>query len=127
MKTRAGLALLVLAVVSLTPPTGARAVETAPTTSVYTNPVSAGTVDTFPDPAVIKGKDGSWYAYGTTNPIFNSQGETGEHILPILSSPDLVHWTYRQDVYALTGKPSYWASGTGPGRRTSATSTAATT
>ncbi|WP_221322637.1 family 43 glycosylhydrolase [Actinoplanes sp. L3-i22] len=112
MKTRAGLALLVLAVVSLTPPTGARAVETAPTTSVYTNPVSAGTVDTFPDPAVIKGKDGSWYAYGTTNPIFNSQGETGEHILPILSSPDLVHWTYRQDVYALTGKPSYWASGT---------------
>ncbi|WP_436529219.1 family 43 glycosylhydrolase [Actinoplanes sp. HUAS TT8] len=78
--------------------------------ATYTNPVSTGTVDTFPDPTVIRGKDGSWYAYGTTNPIFNSRGETGEHILPILSSPDLVHWTYRAD--GITTKPSYWAAST---------------
>ncbi|MFJ4616844.1 hypothetical protein [Streptomyces sp. NPDC088812] len=29
--------------------------------------MTAGTVDTFPDPAVIR-EDGSWYAYGTRNP-----------------------------------------------------------
>ncbi|GAA4587902.1 hypothetical protein GCM10023107_07510 [Actinoplanes octamycinicus] len=91
----------------LTTPARARAAA-APAT--YTNPVSAGTVDTFPDPAVIRGKDGTWYAYGTTNPIFHSRGETGEHILPILSSPDLVHWTYAAD--AITVTPAYWAAST---------------
>ncbi|MCY1137584.1 family 43 glycosylhydrolase [Actinoplanes sp. Pm04-4] len=82
--------------------------------AAYTNPVSAGAVDTFPDPAVIKGKDGRWWAYGTTNPIFNSRGETGEHILPTLTSPDLVHWTYAGDVFPLTAKPAWWPAGTRP-------------
>jgi beta-xylosidase len=86
-------------------------VRAAPT---YTNPVSAGTVDTFPDPAIIKAKDGKWYAYGTTNPIFNSKGETGEHILPTIVSTDLVHWSYVSDVFALTAKPSWWPSATRP-------------
>jgi arabinan endo-1,5-alpha-L-arabinosidase len=80
--------------------------------TTYTNPVSAGTVDTFPDPAMIKAKDGKWYAYGTTNPIFNSKGETGEHILPMMSSTDLVHWTYAGDVYAVNAQPSFWPAGT---------------
>ncbi|MFF5080494.1 family 43 glycosylhydrolase [Actinoplanes sp. NPDC000266] len=80
----------------------------------YTNPVSAGTVDTLPDPAVIKAKDGKWYAYGTTNPIFSSRGETGEHILPTLTSADLVHWSYAGDVFALTAKPAWWPAGTRP-------------
>lgn len=40
--------------------------------ATYANPVSAGVVDTFPDPATIRGKDGAWYIYGTQNPIFNS-------------------------------------------------------
>ncbi|BCJ40868.1 hypothetical protein GCM10010168_48330 [Actinoplanes ianthinogenes] len=105
MKLRACLAVAATLLAGLTTPAAAQAA-----TVTYTNPVSAGTVDTFPDPAVIRGKDGVWYAYGTTNPIFNSKGETGEHILPILSSPDLVHWTYRKD--AITVKPSYWAAGT---------------
>ncbi|MEV6156536.1 hypothetical protein AB0L53_39945 [Nonomuraea sp. NPDC052129] len=35
--------------------------------STYANPVSAGVVDTFPDPTMIHGKDGFWYAYGTQN------------------------------------------------------------
>ncbi|WP_409047739.1 family 43 glycosylhydrolase [Microbacterium sp. HA-8] len=83
--------------------------------STYTNPVSAGTVDTFPDPAVIRGKDGSWYAYGTTNPIFQSQGETGEHILPVLRSDDMVSWDYAGDVYpADAALPGYWAANTRP-------------
>jgi arabinan endo-1,5-alpha-L-arabinosidase len=80
--------------------------------ATYTNPVSAGTVDTFPDPAIIRAKDGRWYAYGTTNPIRNSAGENGEHILPMMSSEDMVHWTYVGDVYPVTAQPSYWPAGT---------------
>lgn len=97
--------------------TTARAVATtaAADAATYTNPVSAGVVDTFPDPAVIRGKDGAWYAYGTTNPIFNSAGEAGEHILPVLRSTDLVGWEYIGDVYpADAPKPAYWAGGTRP-------------
>ncbi|GAA2486861.1 family 43 glycosylhydrolase [Winogradskya humida] len=99
-KTPALLSLLLVLVAS---PASA-----SPRAATYANPVTAGTVDTFPDPATIKAKDGKWYAYGTTNPIFNSAGETGEHILPTLSSTDLVHWTYAGDVFALTAKPSWW-------------------
>lgn len=76
--------------------------------ATFRNPVTGGTVDTFPDPVTIRGKDGWWYAYGTTNPIFNSKGETGEHILPILKSADLVSWQYAGDVYAPGQQPSFW-------------------
>lgn len=80
----------------------------------YTNPVTAGTVDTFPDPTMIRAKDGDWYAYGTTNPIFNSQGEIGEHILPMLRSADMVHWTYAGEIFTQATKPAWWPAGTRP-------------
>jgi arabinan endo-1,5-alpha-L-arabinosidase len=80
--------------------------------ATYTNPVTAGTVDTFPDPTTIRAHDGHWYAYGTTNPIFNSAGETGEHILPTLRSDDLTHWSYVGDAIALDAKPAWWPAGT---------------
>ncbi|MFT4084910.1 MAG: family 43 glycosylhydrolase [Nocardioides sp.] len=78
--------------------------------ATYTNPVTAGTVDTFPDPSMIRAYDGHWYAYGTTNPILNSAGETGEHVLPILRSDDLVHWSHVSDVFSTSGTPSWWPS-----------------
>ncbi|NJC21497.1 beta-xylosidase [Arthrobacter pigmenti] len=76
--------------------------------STYTNPVTEGTVDTFPDPAMIRGKDGYWYAYGTTNPIFNSQGAPGENVLPILRSADMTQWEYVGDVYTRENQPDWW-------------------
>jgi arabinan endo-1,5-alpha-L-arabinosidase len=95
-----------------------RAVSAAPPTAdqarTYTNPVSQQVVDTFPDPTIIRGKDGAWYAYGTTNPIFNSKGETGEHILPMLRSTDMVSWNYAGDVFAVGATPSWWPGGTRP-------------
>ena len=78
--------------------------------TTYTNPVSAGVTDTFPDPAVIRGKDGAWYAYGTQNPVFNSAGEPGERILPILRSEDLAHWEYAGEVIDADDVPSTWRS-----------------
>ncbi|MFD7983588.1 family 43 glycosylhydrolase [Kitasatospora indigofera] len=78
--------------------------------ATYTNPVSAGTVDTFPDPTSIRGKDGYWYAYGTQNPVLQSRGEDGERILPILRSADLVHWDYAGEVFTPATQPA-WQGG----------------
>ncbi|WP_433869094.1 family 43 glycosylhydrolase [Saccharopolyspora sp. CA-218241] len=88
-------------------------VEPAPATT-YTNPVTAGVVDTFPDPTMIRGGDGDWYAYGTTNPVFHSRGESGERILPVLRSTDMVGWTYAGDVFTAGDRPSWWPPGTRP-------------
>ncbi|GGK95586.1 family 43 glycosylhydrolase [Mangrovihabitans endophyticus] len=108
-------AVVLASLLSLAAPAGVPApASAAPDAATYTNPVSADTVDTFPDPTMIRGKDGRWYAYGTTNPIFNSDGETGEHILPTMVSDDLVHWTYAGDVFALHAKPSWWPAATRP-------------
>ena len=61
------------------------------------NPVSAGAADTFADPAVIRGRDGFWYAYGTSDPLF--AGQTEPRLIPILRSRDLFDWTYVGDVF----------------------------
>ncbi|MEV0848882.1 family 43 glycosylhydrolase [Streptomyces sp. NPDC049954] len=86
------------------PAPGARPGQAAAT---YTNPVTAGTVDTFPDPTTIRAKDGYWYAYGTQNPVFQSAGEDGERILPILRSFDLTHWTYAGEVFTPQTRPAW--------------------
>lgn len=66
-------------------------------TSSYTNPVSKDFADTFADPAVIKAKDGFWYAYGTTDPL--REGEKEFHTIPISRSKDLVSWEYVGDAF----------------------------
>jgi arabinan endo-1,5-alpha-L-arabinosidase len=91
---------LCLAGVALTP----RAAEAGPGT--YTNPVSRDFADTFADPAVIKAKDGYWYAYGTTDPL--EEGERTRHLIPISRSTDLVNWTYVGDAFTEQTLPG-WA------------------
>jgi arabinan endo-1,5-alpha-L-arabinosidase len=66
-------------------------------TDEYINPVSKGFADTFADPAVIKAKDGYWYAYGTTDPL--KEGEDVFHTIPIARSKNLVDWTYVRDAF----------------------------
>ena len=73
----------------------------------YTNPVSREFADTFADPAVIKAKDGWWYAYGTTDPL--SEGEGTRHIIPTARSADLVDWTYVGDAFTEATLPG-WAA-----------------
>jgi hypothetical protein len=74
--------------------------------AAYTNPVSRSFADTFADPAVIRGKDGYWYAYGTTDPL--REGEGTRHLLPISRSTDLVNWQYVGDAFTEATIPS-WA------------------
>ncbi len=68
--------------------------------------MSAGFADTYADPAVIRGKDGWWYAYGTTDPL--REGEGTRHLLPISRSTDLVHWEYVGDAFTEATIPA-WA------------------
>jgi arabinan endo-1,5-alpha-L-arabinosidase len=92
---------LCLAWVALTPGVAGAAPGT------YTNPVSRDFADTFADPAVIRAKDGYWYAYGTTDPL--REGEGTRHIIPTARSADLVNWTYVGDAFTESTLPS-WAT-----------------
>jgi hypothetical protein len=70
----------------------------------YRNPVSASFADTIADPSVIRGKDGWWYAFGTSDPL--REGEGTAHVLPISRSRDLVDWQFLRD--AMPTEPA-WA------------------
>ena len=69
----------------------------------YTNPVFE---PIFADPTVIRHTDGTFYAYGTGD-YSEWGGETRSALIPILSSPDLVHWTYEGDVFNATTRPTW--------------------
>ncbi|AQZ65414.1 arabinan endo-1,5-alpha-L-arabinosidase [[Actinomadura] parvosata subsp. kistnae] len=104
MRKLLGLAALAAGLITPLPAAAPAAGQAAPT---YSNPVSAGVVDTFPDPTMIRAQDGLWYAYGTQNPVFNSKGEDGERILPILRSADMVTWEYAGEVFTPQTKPAW--------------------
>lgn len=76
------------------------------TRSAYTNPVSSPFADTFADPSLVRGLDGSWYAYGTSDPL--REGESTPHRIPTARSTDLVHWTSVGDAFSDATLPS-WA------------------
>lgn len=108
----------VLALLALSAPAAAPAVEAARAT--YRNPVDVripgdGAVESCADPTLIRGQtagDDAWYMYCTTDPL-NDQDKTGDdfnfHLIPMLTSTDLVNWTYVGD--AFTTRPS-WAAPT---------------
>ncbi|GAA4549779.1 family 43 glycosylhydrolase [Amycolatopsis samaneae] len=77
----------------------------------YHNPVSVPVADTFADPAVLRGKDGLWYAYGTSDPL--RPGERVRHGIPVLRSADLVRWEYVTDVFTPANRPGWAAPGAG--------------
>ena len=75
----------------------------------YRNPVPAtipatgDRVETLADPDVIHGRDGSYYAYRTTDPLIDrdrdAAGALRAHHIPTLRSTDLVHWSYVGDAF----------------------------
>ncbi|MBL7254776.1 family 43 glycosylhydrolase [Paractinoplanes lichenicola] len=75
-------------------------------------PASASFADTFADPVIVRGDDGFYYGFGTSDPL--REGEKVTHRIPIARSPDLKRWTYVGDAfntlppYATTGA-SLWA------------------
>jgi arabinan endo-1,5-alpha-L-arabinosidase len=111
-------ALVVLAAVAaLVGPMAAPALAAppAPAAGSYVNPVSRDIGDTYADPAVVRGRDGWWYAYATTDPLRSGEGVF--HRIPMSRSRDLVDWEYLGDAFppGAAGFPS-WADtdATGP-------------
>jgi arabinan endo-1,5-alpha-L-arabinosidase len=72
----------------------------------YRNPVTAGYSVDFPDPALIKAKDGYWYAFATGGP-YDKRGTTGD-AYKIARSADLVSWEKVGSVFNAGNRPS-WA------------------
>jgi hypothetical protein len=97
--------ITLLAALSLLVPAGA---ASAADRGTYTNPVSAGFADTFADPHVIRGHDGYWYAFGTSDPL--REGEREPRRIPIARSTDLVSWTYVRDAFDAGQLPRYAAT-----------------
>ena len=77
--------------------------------ATYRNPVSSSFADTFADPSVIRGKDGWWYAYGTSDPL--REGSDTVAGIPVARSRDLATWTYVGDVFGDANRPT-WAEPT---------------
>ncbi|GII78478.1 hypothetical protein Sru01_34600 [Sphaerisporangium rufum] len=100
----AGAACLLAASPATTPPDAGGTPGRAPGT--YTNPVSRSFADTYADPAVIRGDDGWWYAYGTSDPL--REGEKKPHLLPVSRSRNLTDWTYVGDAFTAATLPK-WA------------------
>ena len=84
---------------------------TTPVTATYTNPIyasipmSTGVNEDCPDPSIMQGRtagDTDWYAYCTSGPLNNNDRDSTGHLvihrIKMLSSHDLVNWTYRGDV-----------------------------
>ncbi|WP_127498183.1 family 43 glycosylhydrolase [Actinoplanes solisilvae] len=68
---------------------------------------STGFADTFADPVVVRGDDGFYYGYGTSDPL--REGERTPHRIPMARSTDLVHWAYVGDAFG--DLPAYAAEG----------------
>jgi arabinan endo-1,5-alpha-L-arabinosidase len=88
-------------------PAGASTLSAGPTWPTYTNPVSNDFADTFADPSLLRGKDGWWYSYGTSDPL--REGEGMPHRVPIARSHDLVTWSHVGDAFTGPTLPS-WAA-----------------
>lgn len=73
--------------------------------STYTNPVFD---HDFPDPNLVRGDDGYFYAY-STQADWRKDNAGGPYIIPILRSKDLVHW--ESVGQALDKKPSWKSAG----------------
>jgi arabinan endo-1,5-alpha-L-arabinosidase len=82
----------------------------------YRNPITPtvpgdGVVESCADPSVIEGQkgEGLWYLYCTADPL-NDQDRTASgwnfRQIPMMTSSDLVHWTYVGEAFA-GNRPAY--------------------
>jgi arabinan endo-1,5-alpha-L-arabinosidase len=115
--------LLVVALAIVAVPV--RSVEALPpsATNKYDNPLEivipgGGFVESCADPDIIRGQqpgDTYWYMYCTTDPLNdedrNASGGFNFHLIPMLRSANLVHWTYMGD--AFTTRPGWIGDNTG--------------
>jgi arabinan endo-1,5-alpha-L-arabinosidase len=114
MRGRSALAVLFAIVGIAASPAGA---------ATYRNPLQIdvpgdGRVESCADPSIIRGQGAEarfWFAYCTTDPLNSSDrdaaGKLRFHLIPVLRSIDLVHWTYVGDAFA--ARPAWVADNAG--------------
>ncbi|WP_129787251.1 family 43 glycosylhydrolase [Promicromonospora panici] len=78
-----------------------------PSGTTFTNPITEPFADTYADPAVIRGKDGWWYLYATSDPLV-SGGPFGN--MHVSRSRDLESWEYVGTIFDEENRPSWAAS-----------------
>ena len=100
--------VLCVSLAILAVPAGATTGSSRPTQPAYANPVSKDFADTFADPSLLRGKDGWWYSYGTSDPL--REGEGTMHRIPIARSHDLVTWSSVGDAFSNVTLPAWAAS-----------------
>ena len=95
----------------LAPATYAVADERGKNPGTYTNPLEPqipgdGIVESCADPNLIRGQqpgDTTWYLYCTTDPLndedLDASGNLVFHRIPMMTSQDLVNWTYVGDAF----------------------------
>ena len=88
------------------PATGAPAAAAGHT--AYANAVSDSFSDTFADPSVIRGRDGWWYAYATSDPLRAGDAPGAIHMA---RTRDWSSWEYLGTVFDAGNRPS-WATAT---------------
>ncbi|WBU39117.1 family 43 glycosylhydrolase [Homoserinibacter sp. YIM 151385] len=74
----------------------------------YENPITDGFSDTYADPVIIRGRDGWWYLYATSDPLVEG-GEFG--IMHQARSRDMVEWEYLGTVFDEDDVPAWAAEG----------------
>ncbi|MEO7449111.1 MAG: glycoside hydrolase family 43, partial [Humibacillus sp.] len=92
----ASLAALVTAVglTAAAPASGSQTAVTlpsGPSPTSYDNAVSDSFSDTFADPSVIRGRDGWWYAYATSDPLRAGEAPGAIHMA---RTKDWSSWEY---------------------------------
>ena len=78
-----------------------------PPATTFTNPITEPFSDTYADPAVIRGKDGWWYLYATSDPLV-SGGPFGD--MHVARSQDLETWEYVDTIFDEENRPAWAAS-----------------
>ncbi|UFU07244.1 family 43 glycosylhydrolase [Ruania halotolerans] len=71
------------------------------------NPISDPFSDTYADPAVIRGKDGYWYLYATSDPLTEAPSDFG--LMHIARTQDFSEWEYLGEVFDEESRPT-WAT-----------------
>ncbi len=99
-----------LAAVGLTTaaPASASRMPSASGHAAYENAVSDSFSDTFADPSVIRGRDGWWYAYATSDPLKAGDPPGAIHMA---RTRDWSSWEYLGTVFDSGDRPS-WATPT---------------
>ncbi|NED96148.1 family 43 glycosylhydrolase [Phytoactinopolyspora alkaliphila] len=102
-------ALVVSSVAASAVDAGVGANAPAPGSGVTTqNPISGSFSDTYADPAVIRGKDGYWYMYATSDPLHSEPSEFG--LMHVARTLDFADWEYLGTILDDADRPGWTTS-----------------